>query len=169
MSLEHYFDRMGTDTVGRYDVTPLFADPDLFADLRADLLAEVACDELSHVVGIDALGFVLGGAITAEEDVGFVPVRKGGKLPYPPERLHRRTFTDYSGTEKTLELHRGRLGEGDRVLVVDDWVETGAQMRAATDLVETAGATVGAIAVIGGDRTETTAGLFDAYDVHALL
>lgn len=168
MSLERYFDRMGTDTVGRYDVTPLFADPDLFADLRADLLAEVACDELSHVVGIDALGFVLGGAITAEEDVGFVPVRKGGKLPYPPERLHRRTFTDYSGTEKTLELHRGRLGEGDRVLVVDDWVETGAQMRAATGLVEEAGAVVAGVVALQVEENEGTRPLFDAYAVHSL-
>jgi adenine phosphoribosyltransferase len=168
MSLERYLDRMGTDTVGRYDVTPLFADPDLFADLRVDLFGAVDFGAVSHIVGIDALGFALGGAVAAERDVGFVPVRKGGKLPYPPARLHRQTFTDYSGEQKRLELHREALTEGDRVLVVDDWVETGAQMRAATSLVEATGAAVAGIAALRVEGGEGAKPLFDAYEVHSV-
>lgn len=168
MEFDAYLDRMGTDTVGRYDVTPLFADSETFAALRADLTAGVECEALTHVVGIDALGFVLGGAIAAEREVGLVPVRKGGKLPYPNEELLRRAFTDYSDEPKTLELHPDRLGEGDRVLVVDEWVETGAQMRATTELVEEAGASVAAVTAISVPENEGTAPLFERYTVHSI-
>lgn len=168
MDYDAYHDRMGTDTVGRYDVTPLFADRETFAELRADLTADVAFEDVTHIVGIDALGFVLGGAIATERDVGFVPVRKGGKLPYPEAELLRRAVTDYSGTSKVLELHPDRLGEDDSVLVVDEWVETGAQMQAATGLVEAAGATVAAIAAIRVPENEGTAPLFERYEVHAI-
>lgn len=110
---------MGTDTIGRYDATPLFADPETFAELRADLLAR-APDEPTAVVGIEALGSVLGGALAAELDVGFVAVRKGEKLPYSREELLRGEFSDYSGEPKALELHPGALSADDRVLLVDE-------------------------------------------------
>lgn len=168
MEFDTYLERMGTDTVGRYDVTPLFADSETFADLRADLTAAIEFDDITHVVGIDALGFVLGGAIATEREVGFVPVRKGGKLPYPDAELLQREFTDYSDESKTLELHPDRLGEGDRVLVVDEWVETGAQMRATTALVEEAGANVAAVTAICVPENEGTAPLFDRYEVHSI-
>lgn len=168
MDYDAYHDRMGTDTTGRYDVTPLFGDHETFAELRADLTADVDFGEVTHVVGIDALGFVLGGAIATEREVGFIPVRKGGKLPYPEADLLRREVTDYSGASKVLELHPDRLGESDSVLVVDEWVETGAQMRAATELVETAGATVAAVASICVPENEGTVSLFERYEVHAI-
>lgn len=167
MDFEAYLDRMGTETTGRYDVTPLFADPAIFGALRSDLRSG-AIDDPTTVVGIDALGFVIGGALATELGVGFVPVRKGGKLPYPEAALLRREFTDYSGTSKALELHPGALGTDDRALVVDDWVETGAQMRAATELVEAAGASVAGIAAVGVDRNEDTEPLFERYAVHGL-
>lgn len=167
MEYEEYFDRMGTDTTGRYDVTPLFADPETFEALRTDLLAGVP-DDLTVVVGIDALGFVFGGALAADLGVGFVPVRKGGKLPYPDEALHRQEITDYTGTAKTLELRADALDEDDRALLVDDWVETGAQMRATADLVEAAGASVAGIAAVEVPRNEGTEPLFERYHVHSL-
>jgi adenine phosphoribosyltransferase len=167
VNFEDYLDRMGTDTVGRYDVTPLFGDQDTFATLRADLLAGVEA-EPTTVVGVDALGFVLGGALATDLGVGFVPVRKGGKLPYPDDDLLRREVTDYSGRAKSLEVHPDALSGGDRALLVDDWIETGAQMLAAADLVEAAGASVAAVAVVGALRNDATNPLFERYDVHAL-
>ena len=167
MEYDSYLTRMGTDTTGRYDVTPLFADAAVFSELRADLLAEVDVD-VTAVVGIDALGFVLGGALAADLDVGFVPVRKGGKLPYAENEVVRRSFTDYSDGEKTLELLPASLAADDHVLVVDDWIETGAQMRTATELVEATGASVAAITVINAHHDANTKGLFDRYDVHQL-
>ena len=166
MDHEAYLERMGTDTVGRYDATPLFADPEAFAELRADLLAGVP-DGTTTVAGIDALGFVLGGALAADLGVGFVAVRKGGKLPYPREELLRRELTDYSGERKALELHPDALDGTDRVLLVDEWVETGAQMRAAAELVEAAGASVAGIAAIRVPENEGTEPLFERYDVRS--
>ncbi|MFC4359860.1 phosphoribosyltransferase family protein [Halobium salinum] len=171
MEFEAYRDRMGTDTVGRYDLTPLFADAETFESLRADLLAEVPTDPNSAptvVAGIDALGFVLGSVLAADLDLGFVAVRKGGKLPYPEGELLRREFVDYSGESKALELHPRLLDADDRVLLVDEWVETGTQMRAAAALVEAAGASVSSIATVGIDHTEETESLFERYDVHHL-
>lgn len=158
---------MGTDTTGRYDATPLFADSDTFAELRADLLARVP-GEPTAVAGIDALGFVLGGALATELDTGFVAVRKGGKLPYPRGKLLRREVTDYSGESKALELHPDAVGEGDRVLLVDEWVETGAQMRAAAELVEAADASVVGVLATRVPENGGTEPLFDRYDVRSL-
>jgi adenine phosphoribosyltransferase len=152
---------------GRYDATPLFADPETFAELRADLLARVP-NTPTAVAGIDALGFVLGSALATELGVGFVAVRKGGKLPYPPEELLRRAFTDYSGEAKALELHPDALSPDDRVLLVDEWVETGAQMRAAAALVEAAGATVAGVLAIRVPESEGTEPLFERYDVRSI-
>ncbi|MFC6826825.1 phosphoribosyltransferase family protein [Halopelagius fulvigenes] len=167
MDYEEYFEQMGTDTAGRYDISPLFGDADTFAALRTDLCAGVD-SEPTVVVGIDALGFVLGSAVATEMSVGFVPVRQGGKLPYPDDELLRRDITDYSEDAKSLELHPDELDVDDRALVVDDWIETGTQMRAATDLVESAGASVVAVAAIRAHRNEGTKPLFERYDVHAL-
>lgn len=168
MSDGSYLERVRTDTSGRNDVTPLFWDGDAFGALTADLVDGLSGRPTS-VAGIDALGFVLGAAVATELGVGFVPVRKGGKLPYPESRLRRRTVTDYSERSKSLELHPDPLGPGERVLLVDDWVETGAQMEATANLVEEAGASVAAIAAVRVERTERTRSLFDRYEVHSLL
>lgn len=168
MEYADYEEHVGTDTTGRYDVTPLFADPGLFSGLVADLLEPVDLDGVTHVAGIEALGFAVGGYAAARADLGFAPVRKGDKLPYPDDQLLRRTVTDYSGGEKTLELNPEVLGDGDRVLLVDDWVETGAQTQAAIDLVEATGARVEAVSVLFAHGTDATAPLFEDYDVHAI-
>ncbi|MFC7156600.1 phosphoribosyltransferase family protein [Halomarina halobia] len=167
MDYAYYYERMNTEAVGRYDVTPLFADGDVFANLVSDLLDPFA-DDYTRVVGIEALGFVLGGAAACEAGVGFVPVRKGGKLPLRDDEMLRCEVTDYSGEGKTLELAAGALDGGDRVLVVDDWVETGAQMRAACDLVESADGEIAGISVLRAHRDERTRDLFERYDVYSL-
>lgn len=168
MDYSYYESRLGTDTEGRYDVTTLFERPGVFENLARDLLRPVDLEECTHVVGVGALGFVLGGYVAASSGLGFVPVRKGGKLPYPDDRLLRREVSDYSGEEKALELDPERLGYGTRVLLVDDWVETGGQMRAAADLVEASGAAVEAVSVLFAHRSGETAPLFEAYEVHAV-
>ena len=167
VNYEEYFERMGTETTGRFDVTPLFADSETFEALRADLLAGVS-GEPTVVVGIDALGFVFGSALATDLGVGFAPVRKGGKLPYPDDELLAREVTDYTGSSKVLELRPDLLGGDDRVLIVDDWIETGAQMRAAVDLVEAAEATVETVAAICVPRNEGTEPLFEQYEVHSI-
>ena len=88
------------------------------------------------MAGTDALGFIVGTAVALRLGVGFVPLRKGGKLPVRKETAE---FRDYSGAEKALELRAEPWPRGTRVLLVDEWIETGAQARAAVELIERAG------------------------------
>lgn len=96
-------------------------------------------------------------------------MRKGGKLPIPADDRCETKLTDYTGEEKTLEIDAQRVTSGMQTLVVDDWIETGAQMDAATSLVEASGGTVVGIAVLDAlenDRTETLASEYDLHTVN---
>ena len=146
-------------------MTPLFADATAFAELVADLARPFAAEPLDAVAGIDALGFVLGGALALHLHTGFIAIRKGGKLPVASDRV---AFVDYTDQEKVLELRRGAVLPGARVLVVDEWIETGAQVRAATQLIEGQGGRVAAIATIHLDDTPGTRWLRARYPCHAV-
>ena len=130
----------------RCDVTPLFADYVAFSALVEPLAFEV-------VVGIDALGFILGAVLALRTHVGFVPVRKGGKLPGAVDSAE---CVDYTGQPKTLELRRDALEPGTRVLLVDEWIETGAQAQAAIQLIEGQGGIIAGIASLHVDDNEQT-------------
>lgn len=131
----------------RSDVTPIFAEPAAFRALVEDLVAPwlnpPAGQGVQRVVGTDALGFVVGTALALRLGVGFVPVRKGGKLPVAKEQA---AFRDYSGVEKVFELRAKPWPAGTRVLLTDEWIETGATAKAAVELIERAGGEVVGIA-----------------------
>jgi adenine phosphoribosyltransferase len=158
-----YLRRIDTRTTGgRYDVTPLFSDAEAFGALVTDL-ADSQRDAQPRVVAcIDALGFILGAAIARELGLGVVPIRKAGKLPVEADR---ESFVDYSGQEKALELRRDAIGAGDRVLLVDEWIETGAQIAAAIRLLERRGGVIAGIAAIHMDRNAATEAIRRAYRV----
>ena len=154
----------------RSDVTPIFAEPAAFAALVEDMIAPWGGDAgkngaVQRVVGSDALGFVVGTAIALRLGVGFVPVRKGGKLPVKNERV---SFKDYSGVEKIFELRANPWPAGTRVLLIDEWIETGATARAAVELIERAGGVVAGIAAIAFRKNEKTAPLWAKYRCHGV-
>ena len=155
-----YLAQIDTSGRGRYDVTPLFADPCTFADLVADLLALARPLNFEIVAGIDALGFILGSALAMRAGTGFVPVRKEGKLPVPADQAG---FVDYTGTRKALELRRDAVPAGQRVLVVDEWIETGAQVSAAIRLIEGHGGVIAGVAAIHIDANDRTRALSERY------
>lgn len=148
----------------RSDVTPIFAEPAAFRALVEDLVAPwvnaPADARVERVVGTDALGFVVGTALALRLGVGFIPVRKGGKLPVRHERV---SFSDYTGGEKSLELRANPWPAGTRVLLVDEWIETGATAKAAVELIERAGGIVVGIAAIAFRENEKTAPLWAKY------
>jgi adenine phosphoribosyltransferase len=131
---------------GHADVWRFFSDGPLFGRVVV-ALAEPFRGTVDRVAGIESRGFILGGAVARELDVGFVAIRKGGSL-FPGPKAERRTATDYRGRETVLRLQRASLEPGDRVLLVDDWFETGAQALAATALVADCGAELVGAAVI---------------------
>jgi hypothetical protein len=100
--VKNYLDLIDTTTTGgRYDVTPLFGNYHAFSALLDDLLELCREIEYDTVVGIDALGFILGSAIAVRAGKSFVPIRKGGKLPV---EVHKASFIDYTGKEVALHL-----------------------------------------------------------------
>lgn len=133
------------------DVTPLLADPVAFAAaVRA--LAEPWRGAVDLVAGVEARGFVVGAALAYELGVGFVPVRKAGKLP--GETVSVSYDLEYGSAE--IEVHADALVGGQRVLLVDDVLATGGTAAAAWDLLEQVGGHVVGfeclveLAVLGG-------------------
>jgi adenine phosphoribosyltransferase len=161
-----YLDLIDDTTGGRRcDVTPIFADPAAFRALVRDLAARFDGASFDLVVGIDALGFILGTALALHFGLGFIPVRKAGKLP---GKAHQAQFVDYSGRLKGLELRHAAVAPGARVLLVDEWIETGAQARAAIRLIEDQGGMVTGVAAINIDHNERTSRLRAAYNCQSL-
>jgi adenine phosphoribosyltransferase len=118
------------------DITPVLADARLFARVTDAMAAPYVDARITHVVGIESRGFILGAPIAQRLAAGFVPMRKPGKLPSRVERV------DYAleyGMD-ALEVHRDAFGGGNRVLVVDDVLATGGTSKAACDLIELLGA-----------------------------
>ncbi len=160
--MKDYLQRVDTNTQGsRYDVTPLFADHKAFSSLVDDLLAHFADVQFDCVAAIDALGFVLGTAIALRAQKGLVPIRKAGKLPVPTLAAN---FVDYTGKEKSLEIRTDAISPGTRVLVVDEWIETGAQIQAAVELIQDTGGIIAGIASINIDENDLTRRLQKEYN-----
>ena len=164
--MKGYLKFVDTSTLGqRYDVTPLFGNYQAFSTLVDDLLELCREIEYDTVAAIDALGFILGTAIAVKSKRPLVPVRKGGKLPV---EVHKATFIDYSGKEKSLEIRLDALNPSNRVLLVDEWIETAAQVKAAIDLIEGQGAKVAAVLSIVIDDSQTIRELRESYPILAL-
>ncbi|KAA1415371.1 adenine phosphoribosyltransferase [Nocardioides humilatus] len=130
------------------DITPLLADPD---GLRAVVagLADAGRDDdgrpaVDKVVGMEARGFILGAPVALELGVGFVPVRKAGKLP---GETHAVAYALEYG-DAVLEIHCDAVAAGERVLVIDDVLATGGTARATADLVAACGGTVAGMAFL---------------------
>ena len=86
--------------------------------------------------------------------MGLVPIRKAGKLPNIKRNVARQRFVDYTGEVGGFEINKTLISPGDRILLVDDWVETGGQLRGLTKLLEKRGAVVSDISVLGFNAAE---------------
>lgn len=149
----------------RYDVTPIFTNFQAFSDLIDDLIELCHGVAFDLVEAIDALGFILGTGIALRTQKPLLPLRKGGKLPTQVEQVD---FVDYTGQRKSLEMRVDALHSQQRVLIVDEWIETGAQIRAAIQLVEARGAEVAAILTINADQNQATRELGQKYRLLSL-
>jgi adenine phosphoribosyltransferase len=118
------------------DITPVLRDGQLFREVVADMGQPFRGAGVTHVLGIEARGFILGGALATALGAGFVPARKPGKLPW--DRAVETYDLEYGSD--SLEAHRDALSRGDRVLVVDDVLATGGTARAAGQLARSLGA-----------------------------
>lgn len=113
------------------DVTTLFNDAQAFRVAIDRLLHPWAGERIDKVAALEARGFIMGGAIAHQLSVGFVPIRKAGKLP--GARLSQAYTLEYG--EAVMELHEGAIAPGERVLIVDDLIATGGTCEAGIELV----------------------------------
>jgi len=117
------------------DITPLLARPRALHIVLDGIAERFIGEHIDAIVGIEARGFIFGGALAARLNASFVPARKPGKLPAAVDRVE--FVTEYS--KEALEMHKGSLREEARVVVVDDVLATGGTAKAAAELVRTQG------------------------------
>jgi adenine phosphoribosyltransferase len=132
---------------GHADVWRFFIDAPLFARTIQALADPYRAAGISKVVGIESRGFILGGAVALELHAGFVAIRKQEGV-FPGPRVESQTPADYRGRELNLRMQRSSVGPQDRVILVDDWLETGWQAQTARAMVEKCGAEFAGVAVI---------------------
>ncbi|KAL2096732.1 hypothetical protein ACEWY4_008880 [Coilia grayii] len=133
------------------DPSRLYCNSQALSDCVKDLLKPFQDDVIDIVAGIDAMGFILGSAVATTLGKGFLAIRKAGHLCIETQT---QDYSDYSGREKLMEVRLDVLRPGLRVLIVDQWIETGGTMKAAIQLVEKQGATVVGVAAVAIENSE---------------
>ena len=148
-----------------YDITTLLKDPRGFRQLSEGFVERFRDDPPDVVLGIEARGFIFGPVVAQSLGTGFVPVRKPGKLPAAISRVSY----DLEYGQDTLEIHSDAVGEGQKVLIVDDLLATGGTAKATCELVEQLGGKVHALGFVvelgflpGRDK-------LNGYAIHSLL
>lgn len=147
------------------DITPLVKDPAMLKLTVHQLIHPFLGENITAVAGMEARGFIFGTLAAWELGIGFVPLRKPGKLPYDVESASY----DLEYGSASLEVHTDALEKGDRVLLVDDLMATGGTAVASCELVEKLGAEVAGCAFVveldflkGRDK-------LSKYNIHSLL
>lgn len=120
------------------DVTTLFSDPTGFDLTISEILSYIKSSRIDKVVGIEARGFIMGGALANRLGCGFVPIRKSGKLP---GAIISQDYQLEYGSD-TLEVHVDSIERGERVLLVDDLLATGGTAEAGVKLIEKLGGNI---------------------------
>ena len=153
-----YLNIMSPNTKGEkfawLDPTSIYINGEAFHDMLDDLVAELQPVKCDVVAGLDAMGFVLGSALATQLGVGFLPIRKAGKLCVDTDSV---TFSNYSGRVQDMEIRKPAFAAGTKVLLVDQWVETGGTMEGAIRLVERQGGKVAGLVAIAMEDNERTA------------
>jgi len=126
------------------DITPVLRDPVVFRAVVDALVEQHRADQFDLICGIESRGFLFGATMAYSMGVGFVPVRKPGKLPY---KTLRESYALEYGTN-VLEIHADAVTPGQRVLIIDDLLATGGTARAASNLICMLGGTVAAYGVV---------------------
>lgn len=126
------------------DVTPISADPDAARWVNTEIATRFSGAGITHIVGVEARGFILGASLASQMHLGFIPIRKSGKLP----RATFRAEYELEYGADSIEIHQDSLTKNDRVLIVDDVLATGGTACAAIDLIQECGAEVIGIAVL---------------------
>jgi adenine phosphoribosyltransferase len=117
------------------DITTLLSDPPAFKKICTIFYDRYVNEKIDKIVGIDARGFLFGSVLAYKLDLGMIPIRKNGKLPY--NTISESYTLEYG--EEVIEIHEDAIQKGERVVVIDDLMATGGTISAAANLVEKLG------------------------------
>jgi len=148
-----------------YDITTLLKDPTGLEDTIDALTEHCRGMHIDTVIGVESRGFIFATPLAYQLGAGFVPVRKPKKLP--ADRVSVSYDLEYG--QDTLEMHRDAVGEGHRVLIVDDLLATGGTAKAVVDLVEGLGGKVEGLLFVVELNFLKGRAKFDGYNVKSLI
>ena len=161
-----YLDLMAPRTRGEkyawLDPSAAYVNGQSFHDMLDDLCAPFNSDEIDVVAGFDAAGFVLGAGMATRLGKGFLTIRKGGKIPVDFDVV---PMLNYSGKPQEMEMRKPAFAKGTRVLLVDQWIETGGTMASGIELVERQGGVVGGIAAVCVEENPASESMREKYKV----
>ena len=147
------------------DITPLVQDPAALQLTIKALSEPFKKQKITAIAGMEARGFIFGSLVAWQLELGFIPLRKPGKLPYDVQSVE---YALEYGTA-TLEAHIDAINPGDRILLIDDVLATGGTARASCDLVEQLGGEVVACAFVLELSSLHGRDMLSAYPVHTLI
>ncbi len=163
-SYQWYLQIMSPNTKGNnfawLDPTSIYINGDAFHDLLDDLIRDLRQVKCDVVAGLDAMGFVLGSALASRLKKGFLPIRKAGKLCVETDCI---PFSNYSGRTQYMEMRIPAFSPGTKVLLVDQWIETGGTMDGAIRLVERQNGKVAGLVAIAMEENEKTLNYRDIF------
>ena len=159
-----YLNIMSPNTKGEkfawLDPTSIYINTNAFIDLLDDLLDDLEEIDCDVIAGIDAMGFVLGSALAARLRKGFLPIRKAGKLCVDTKKVD---FVNYSKRNQFMEIRFPAFEAGTKVIIVDQWVETGGTMGGAIRLIEQQGGLVKGVIALAIEENDNTKKLRNDY------
>tara|TARA_Y100000310_G_scaffold153901_1_gene153436 strand:- start:3792 stop:4331 length:540 start_codon:yes stop_codon:yes gene_type:complete len=156
----------------KYSIYAPWYDAKLFKKIVDAMAKPFLHAKVDKVVGLESRGFILGGAVAYKLGCGFVVARKKGKMfkKYSSSDVYSKSFIDYSGKKKQLELAKNEgVCKGERILVVDDRFSTGTQGRAIIDLVEKKRGKIVGMSILLNEMDQSTKKFFKKYNLHSIL
>jgi adenine phosphoribosyltransferase len=149
-----------------WDITPLLKDKSFFRESIKQLADHYRGKPIDAIVSNEARGFIVGAALAYELGVGFIPVRKKGKLPYKCVNLTYKKEYECD----TIEIHQDAIKKGEKILIIDDLLATGGTVKANIDLVEKLGGIVAGLGfLIELGYLEGRKAIDNKYDVYSLI
>ena len=156
--------RFGENSKG--DISPILENVEAFQQIVAEMSAPFQKENIDKVVAIEARGFIFGAVIAQNLALPLVMVRKEGNLPM---EVLKEEAVDYTGKKKVLEIQKDAIKKRERVLVVDDWAETGSQARATFRMIEKLGGKIAGFTVLVDNTTKEAKDFLSQYHYHYLI
>lgn len=143
------------------DITPIFLNPAVYMHLINDLFSLFYTQKIDKLAAIEGRGFLLAAPLALKLNIGLALIRTKGKLQ---NQTYSQTYIDYSKSKKTLEIHCDSIQPAEKVLLIDDWLETGSTVHTAIKLVEKCGGTIVGIGCLIDDSSDETKSKLQKYN-----